>query len=211
MTRRTEEHFEKVYQAKSPDEHRQIYGDWAETYEDAMKESGYVSPPILAETRKNVLGGTDPAILDVGCGTGRGGMALRKAGFQVIDGIDLTEEMMKVARSKGLYRTLQTADLLQTIPIQDGTYQGAYSTGVFTKGHVGPDRVPEVMRVRKPGGIFCLTVAQNAWADQGWHGALVGLESSYAVECIGDTLGEHVTGHTLQAHFLTLRKPVSSA
>jgi predicted TPR repeat methyltransferase len=52
----------------------------------------------------------DAAILDLGCGTGLIGTAVRVLGA-VLDGIDLSENMLKEAARRGLYRALRRADL----------------------------------------------------------------------------------------------------
>jgi SAM-dependent methyltransferase len=51
---------------------------------------------------------------DLGCGTGRTGAWLRQRGVSAIDGIDLTPEMLAVARERGVYRRLVEGDVAAT-------------------------------------------------------------------------------------------------
>lgn len=51
---------------------------------------------------------------DLGCGTGRTGAWLRSKGVAHIDGVDLTPEMLQVARGTGVYDQLITADVAAT-------------------------------------------------------------------------------------------------
>lgn len=76
-------------------------------------------------------------LLDVGCGTGRLGAALRDAGFQVI-GIDASTGMLARALERGL--AVARAGV-QALPFQDGAFDGAVSVAVLH--HL---RTPELVR-----------------------------------------------------------------
>src|SRR5690554_4905877 len=130
---------ERLYSMKGgPDECREIYGGWAGSYEKTMKDDlGYVGPRIVAQALAE-RAPTDSPILDAGCGTGLVGAELKRHGFDTIDGIDISEDMLAVAAEKSLYRTLATADLTGTVDLPDDSYGGVVSAGVFTNGHVGP-------------------------------------------------------------------------
>ncbi len=206
MSEKTETLFEAVYKAQTPEDHKAAYAAWAKTYDEAMAESGYVSPPIVAAKLAERIGDLSKPVLDVGCGTGLGGFALAQAGFAVIDGIDLSQDMLDVAREKKLYRNLTAVDLLQTVDIDDGTYAGAYSTGTFTLGHIGPDRIPEVMRMLTEDGVFALTVSEPSWIEKDYEKVLDGFVKDNVLTVLEDTIGDHVVNHNQQAHFLVLGK-----
>jgi predicted TPR repeat methyltransferase len=54
-------------------------------------------------------------VLDLACGTGRIGAWLkRRCPAAALDGVDITPEMLDVARSRGIYRTLGIADVSST-------------------------------------------------------------------------------------------------
>lgn len=207
MSKRTEEFFDKVYAAADAEAQQAVYDAWASQYDAAMVETGYASPPILAAMLKKALGGASGRVIDIGCGTGLGGEALRQAGFRTIDGIDLSPDMLAAAAAKSIYRNLVQADLMANPEFPDSGYEAAYAAGVFTLGHLGPDAVPTVMRALGPAGVFALTVADHAWSEQGWDGALAALEGGYVADCIAHEYDDHVKGHDLRAHFLLLRKP----
>ena len=46
----------------------------------------------------------DTEILDLGCGTGLVVEHLYKLGYKNVDGIDISEEMLKLSEAKGVYR-----------------------------------------------------------------------------------------------------------
>lgn len=52
--------------------------------------------------------------IDLGCGTGRTGAWLRTRGVRVVDGLDITDEMLERARSRGIYDALRVADVCDT-------------------------------------------------------------------------------------------------
>jgi SAM-dependent methyltransferase len=84
------------------------YGDWVATYEQTVQDTMDVA---LLERLSSVEWGRVQAAVDLGCGTGRTGLWLRQRGVGMIDGVDLTPEMLSVARNKGVYRSLVEADL----------------------------------------------------------------------------------------------------
>lgn len=147
---------DEAYEIHGPDEARRLYGDWAETYDESFGRAwGYIAPREIAGILKSEC---DPMgeILDIGAGTGL--VAEHLQGLTV-DAIDITPEMLGVARDKGLYRTLMLGDLTATLDIPDCSYDGIVSCGTFTHGHVGPECFPELLRITRPGAVFvCGTI-----------------------------------------------------
>src|ERR1700682_647388 len=90
---------------------RQGYVEWVRTYEETVQ----------AEMDLRLLSGLHAVdwaaprcVLDLACGTGRIGDWLSKRCAAAIDGIDITPEMLEVARRKGVYRTLLVGDVAST-------------------------------------------------------------------------------------------------
>jgi SAM-dependent methyltransferase len=94
------------------------YGEWAPTYEDTVQDAMDLD---LLDVVDVDWGG---AVADLGCGTGRTGAWLRDR-VSVIDGVDLTPEMLERARERGVYRTLREGDVAAT-----GLESGAYDIAV---------------------------------------------------------------------------------
>lgn len=68
-----------------------------------MNESIYRGPKIAANLCESFLTDKSCRILDVGAGTGFLGKHLADRGFANIDGLEPSEKMVEVARSKNAY------------------------------------------------------------------------------------------------------------
>ena len=64
-------------------------------------EWGYATPPRVAMALRLAGANVEKGVLDYGCGTGLSGMALAAVGFQVIDGTDISPEMLSQAEGRG--------------------------------------------------------------------------------------------------------------
>lgn len=154
-----------AYAVKTIDDVVRLYGEWAEDYdEDLVKDTGYVVHLRVAELwirQRSLING---AVLDVGCGTGIVGEALRERGIEVIDGIDISPEMLAQACKKktkdglSVYRQLIQADLTKKLDIPDSQYAGLISAGTFTHAHLGPDPLDELWRVAASGACCAIGV-----------------------------------------------------
>ena len=163
-----------AYALTGPESVRQLYADWAETYdEDFAQGMDYRLP---AEVAAAFLRAGPPAgpILDVGAGTGLLAAALRGLGHAgPIDGIDLSQEMLAQARRKGVYRDLTIADVTRPLPM-DG-YAGITSSGTFTHGHVGPEALEPMLGALIPGAVVALSINQQVWDRLGFGPAFATL------------------------------------
>jgi SAM-dependent methyltransferase len=131
---------------------REGYGEWVRTYEATVRDE--MDLRLLARLR-TVDWSAARLALDLACGTGRVGAWLRARSAAPIDGVDLTPEMLEVARAKRVYRTLRVADVRST-----GAADHAYDlcTQSLADEHL-PDLDPlyrEVARVTRPEGHFAI-------------------------------------------------------
>jgi SAM-dependent methyltransferase len=147
---------DKAYEINGPEDARKMYGDWAPTYDESFGRAwGYIAPREIAEILKAEIA-PSAQILDIGCGTGLVAENLRGL---VVDGLDITAEMLEIARAKGLYRALLHDDLTRALDIPDTSYDAVISCGTFTHGHVGPECLPELLRITRPSAVFaCGTI-----------------------------------------------------
>ncbi|MGH2587273.1 MAG: class I SAM-dependent DNA methyltransferase [Dehalococcoidia bacterium] len=167
------------------------YGEWVTTYEGIVEDAmdialldALTTPPWQALAQA----------ADLGCGTGRTGAWLHQHGVGEIDGVDLTPEMLALARAKGVYRRLVEADLGAT-----GLEPVAYDlvTVSLVDEHL-PDLRPlyaEAWRLARPGAFFVIV---------GYHPQFImvsGMPTHYtsrageavAIDTHVHLLSEHVT------------------
>lgn len=186
-----------------PDAIRDFYKNWSDSYDsDLLLDIGYVAPQITAEALCRRVSDT-ATILDAGCGTGLVGIELikRKPNLSV-DGIDLTPEMLEVSRRKEVYRKLSEADMSARLEdIDDDSYDGVVSAGVFTNGHVGPDGIDELIRITRPGAPVILTVRDSAWETDGFKAKVGQLETDGRTKTVEIT---HSPYHTKEDIFCQL-------
>ncbi|SFR56329.1 class I SAM-dependent DNA methyltransferase [Litoreibacter janthinus] len=157
-----------AYALETPDDNRQLYGKWAETYDQSFaQQMDYQLPAHVARVFAE-LGGVGP-VLDVGAGTGLLAEALRPISDVKIDALDLSADMLAVAGRKGIYRDLIVGDLTKALPIEAGQYGGVVSSGTFTHGHVGPEVLDQLLTFASTGALFVLSVNAEHFEARGFE------------------------------------------
>jgi SAM-dependent methyltransferase len=166
-----------AYALRTPDDNATYYRGWAGRYDAEFAASHrYVYPAEVARVFRDA-GGTGPA-LDIGAGTGL--VAAAAPGLE-LDAIDLSAEMLAAAGAKGLYRRRIVADLTRPLPLPDGAYAGFVSAGTFTRGHVGPGCLTELLRVARPGAVFAIGIHEAVLDGAGFGSALARLVARRAI------------------------------
>jgi len=174
-----------AYALSSNDDRRALYRSWASTYDpEFIAVRGYIYHLGVADLYVAEQTDLDAPVLDVGCGTGVAGVALVERSVSTVDGIDLSPEMLEQAQAKDVYRSLAEADLLQPLTFEDGAYGGVVCVGVFTHGHLGPEPLPELARVVRPGGLLALGINEKHFHAAGFEAALEDLRSSGLVDSV---------------------------
>ncbi|MGI9400690.1 MAG: class I SAM-dependent DNA methyltransferase [Rhizobiaceae bacterium] len=176
-----------VYNAGDPDEIAKLYDGWANSYDEEMASAGYRHPSIcVALLARHLPGGAEP-LLDAGAGTGLIGEWLGILGYRQVEGLDISEGMLKVAAGKGVYSKLHNLALGGVLPFADGEFAGIVSSGVFTTGHVGAEALDELIRICKQDGVIVLTIKNDLW-DNEFAGRLAELAQEGAIELIEETV-----------------------
>jgi SAM-dependent methyltransferase len=129
---------------------REGYGEWVRTYEQTVQDEMDLR---LLDRLQTIDWPALQCVLDLACGTGRVGAWLRLRCPAAIDGVDVTPEMLDVARGKGVYRALRVADVSCT-GLPDEAYDLCIQS--LADEHL-PDLRPlyrEAARVTRQGGCF---------------------------------------------------------
>jgi predicted TPR repeat methyltransferase len=146
-----------------PDEVADRYDEWAQGYDDDLVTWNYQAPAVVADSvvsRHPDAG----SVLDVGCGTGLVGRALRARGFAGrLQGLDISQASLDVARQGGAYDSVEQADLQQPLPLDDDTVDALVCVGVMTYLPEVEAVWREFARVVRPGGVLVTTQRDDLW------------------------------------------------
>lgn len=156
-----------AYALETPEDNKRLYASWATTYDAQFAQAkSYIYPQHVARTFLR-RGGIGP-VLDAGAGTGLVAEAIQATRDVVLDALDLSAEMLAIARDKQLYRNLIQADLTQPLDLEPGVYGAVVSCGTFTHGHVGPEAFDALIRVAAPGALFVLSIKTELYETHGF-------------------------------------------
>lgn len=153
-----------LYEKNDPEEIGKFYTLCANNgnYDFAMTR---MQPPhdVIMARLHIAFGGalSSKSVMEFGAGTGLLGTVLHDAGFGTVDGIDLSNGMLEIARNKGAYNQLIREKLSPGEPtkgVEANAYDAAVSCSCFTPGHIPMVCVEEMCRIVKSGGHLVYTV-----------------------------------------------------
>ncbi|CAG0888329.1 unnamed protein product [Cyprideis torosa] len=135
------------------------YKKWAEKYDSDMQKHEYNGPRKVVEKFLELDLDKDTRILDLLGGTGLVAELLKEQGYNNIDGLDGSQDMLEEAKNKGVYRDITVCYVGKgvRIPIEDETYDVLIGSGLFAPGHANPQVFPEFLRITKKGGYLLWT------------------------------------------------------
>ena len=191
----TESFIDRAYSASGSEEMRTLYDEWASRYDQDVEASGYVTPGRVAEALANCCSERDKPILDFGCGTGLSGVALVDAGFTNIDGVDVSAEMLDVARNRGLYRDLRQIDVEGPLSIDRGDYEVITAVGVISVGGAPGSVYNEVLKIMAPGNLLVFSMNDESMKMPEYAGRLKASVEDKEVRVLSENYGPHVSKH----------------
>jgi predicted TPR repeat methyltransferase len=150
-----------------PGEVADRYDQWAKSYDDDLASWTYQAPTVVTETVLSRHPGAG-SVLDVGCGTGLVGQALRARGFAgQLRGLDISQASLDVARQTGAYDAVEQADLQQQLPLDDDSVDALVCVGVMTYLPEVDAVWREFARVVRSGGLVVTTQREDLWDSRG--------------------------------------------
>ena len=173
------EHSER---ATTADELREIYMHWANSYDDEMLANDLQSYKSVTQVSLEMLSAMDAPmigrplrVMDAGCGTGLLGRYFSKSlraselrSCQVyLAGIDLSPDMLDVAKEKGCFDELYEGNLQEIDSVvTESNFDLIISSGVFLAGHCGPETLKPLLSCLRPGGYMVFTVRSSLFQEQ---------------------------------------------
>ena len=166
---------EDACQLATPADNVAFFRTFAPTYDtDFADDLGWHSPKAVAAIYTRQATASDLPVADVGCGTGAVATEPGPSAPQ-IDGIDISPEMLAIARGKNLYRTLHALDLTGPLDAVANHYCAVLSAGTFAHGHLGPGPLPALLGIARAGGLFVIGINQVHFETQGFAAMLTTL------------------------------------
>lgn len=190
---------DKAYNARDAAATRALYDDWAASYEAEVAGNGYATPGRCADALKSVTEDLTAPILDFGCGTGLSGLALKLAGFEQIDGLDLSQEMLKSARAKNVYRSLNQIEAEAALPVPPGTYKAIAAIGVIGAGAAPISVFHMLMRQLTSGGKLVFSFNDHALENPENEGGVSEWTDCGAARLLFKKSGPHLPGINLNS------------
>ena len=187
--------------AKNDNRLTEVYRDWAKKYDyDNDHVLGTVSQPKSVNLLSTRLKDKTAKIIDVGCGTGLVGEKLKAKDFIYFDGLDISKDMLSIAKSRG-YRNLFLGSLNKQLPVLDDAYDAAMCIGVFTHGHVSSDRFNELCRIVKPGGYVCFTINEGVFEIYGFKELIAEFQLNRVWEVISLYKDDYMTLENVKGYY----------
>lgn len=156
-----------VYNLQSVEEANALYDGWAPSYDQALTDAGYETPKRCAAALADHIVDRTAPVIEFGCGTGLGGVALMMAGFTCVDGVDLSDEMLIGASKKDVYRRVAKFDLAH--PMEEfatASYAHAAAIGVLTPNFLSTTVIDAVLEILPAGGRFVFSLNDHVLAER---------------------------------------------
>lgn len=186
---------------------RTLYEEWAASYDAEISENGYATPGRCAAALARFAADPAQPVLDYGCGTGLSGLALRMAGFTVIDGVDVSPPMIRQAAARpGVYRRTVLGSLPDPLATVPGPYANAAAIGVISTGHAPPATVDALLARLPAGGCLVFSLNDHALAVPEFPAKVEEVVASGIADCPFREHGPHLPGIGLEATVYLLRK-----
>lgn len=173
---------EGAYAIRTASDSIEYYREFANCYDDEYaNRMGYIYPAMLSSVYSQYAGSNDNPIADIGCGTGLVAEALQQLttghskSLTLIDGIDISPEMLVAAEAKDLYRSLYKVDLTKGIDALPKDYGAIVSAGTFTFGHLGPQVLRDLIALGKSDTLYCIGVNSIYFEEQGFSRVLTSM------------------------------------
>lgn len=202
-----ENFFDVAYSLKSEAETKAMYDRWSEVYDQDLTKVDYQQPVRCAKALSDILLDKEAKILDVGCGTGLSGLALKEAGYNNFDGCDLSEGMLEKASELTIYNRLFACNLnIPPLDPPNESYDAITAVGVFSFGHINSDALDELLRIVKSKSPIIIGLNDHYYEEGSLIEKLEALQEEGALKIIRREHGDHIPANNLKGWVLTIQK-----
>ena len=197
---------DQLWTPHTVEETQKIYADWANSYDKDVADWGYATPGRIAMALRQSNANVDKPVLDYGCGTGLCGIALKSAGFDVVDGTDISPEMLTKAESRGVYRQVWKGEPGSLGHIQAGDYPIIAACGVVSLGAAPPETLDLLIDALAPGGLLAFSFNEATMADRSYTDKLDVAVLAPDLELAFEEDGPHLPEKNMNSTVYVLRR-----
>ena len=198
-------YLKEVYSGDTNDS-RELYASWAATYDKEVQKNGYVTPKRIANALKDVVTDQSDFILDYGCGTGLSGFALQAVGFENINGLDVSQEMVSLAEKKSIYKNLKVFDPFTEIPVQPDQYKIITAIGVIGAGAAPLQVFDSLFTLLPQNGLFAFSFNDHTLNDPSYEKKVNSCLSQGYATMLHKSYGDHLPKANLNSNIYILKK-----
>ncbi len=195
-----------LWTQRTVEETRKIYANWAGNYDADVAKWGYATPARIAVALRQCGANVLKPVLDFGCGTGLSGMALKAVGFDVIDGTDISPEMLEQAEARGVYRQVWKGEPGSMGHIKRGDYSFITATGVVSLGAAPPETLDLLIAALGPGGLLAFSYNEATLADRAYTDKLDVAVLAPDIEMMFEEDGPHLPAKNMSSTVYVLQK-----
>ena len=172
-----------AYNLSTPDDNRKYYEGFAPFYDSVfVKDLGYTYPSAVANLLVKKIK-IDGPICDIGCGTGLVASEIKKKmPNAIIDGVDISKDMIQISREKNIYRNLIELNLEDPLDHLLKNYSTVVSAGTFTHGHLGSDALTRLVSHFESGTKFVIGINFDHYHSKGFEKKFKKLIKSNVIE-----------------------------
>jgi len=182
-----------------------LYDAWAGTYDAELTDNSYATPARLARALSATDTPPEVRILDVGCGTGLSGMALVAQGFTLIDGTDISAEMLAQAEAKQIYGRIWQMSPDGPPSVMPGSYGVVAAVGVVSPGAAPAGLLHQLAALLESGGRLAFSFNDHALGAPAYLDALRNLPEQ-GMTCLIEEYGDHLPGIGLKSTVYVFEK-----
>ncbi|MEP7183918.1 MAG: tetratricopeptide repeat protein [Betaproteobacteria bacterium] len=194
-----------------------LFDQYADRFDAHLTgELHYRTPTVLRDAIAHAAPAGGLAIVDLGCGTGLVGSAVRPLARTLV-GVDLSARMLDKARARGCYDDLVRADIVEFLSWYGGRFDVAVAADVFI--YIGDlARVFDgVARVLEAGGLFVFSVEaadgdgyvlrpSRRYAHSTAYLQALAREADFAVVRIDEDAVRQESGSDVDGRYIVLRR-----
>lgn len=141
-----------------------VFDDYAPRFEQHLVEKLHYNLPFqVLDTLRQICGNECrfESIIDLGCGTGLTGEALRSVAHH-LTGVDISEKMIAHARGKNCFDQLYCGDLVTTLTEQESRYDLFVATDVLVYIGTMDELMAAVVSRALPGALLLFSTEKSA-------------------------------------------------